>query len=76
MEEHRAVRKPLKVMSPPSMATAGRTRVAISSLMTSTVSAVGLVEELVAGVHRGVAVVDHRLAGEEVLHDGAEDRPA
>ena len=60
------------MMSPPSPATAGRTRVSISSLIVSTRLGVVGVEELVR--RRGVAppVSDQRRAGEEEFGDDAE----
>ena len=66
-------RKPRKVMSPPSWATAGRTRVSISSLMVATVSESSSREELLAALVLGLLAED-RHAGEEMLHDRAEDR--
>ena len=70
--------KPRKVMSPPSLATAGRTRVSIRSLICLDRLGIGLVEELVflVGhlVARRGAVGQQRRAGHIVLHDGAEDR--
>ena len=63
-------------MSPPSPATAGRTRVSSSSLMVATVSASLVVEELARRrrCRRRSPRLEQRLAGHEVLHDGAEDR--
>ena len=60
-------------MSPPSWATAGRTRVSISSLMVATVSAsLGAKNSSPRRLRRLLA--EDRHAGHEVLHDRAEDR--
>ena len=57
-------------MSPPSPATAGRTRVSSSSLIWATISCV-LGGDIFLGRASALAL-DHRAAGDEVLHDGAE----
>ncbi len=68
--------KPRKVMSAPSWATAGRTRVSSSSFD-------GRDDRLVAGLEEFLVAVDFRRgrgrahdrgAAHEMLHDGAEDR--
>ena len=59
------------MMSPPSLATAGRTRVSISSLIASTDLGVLGIEEL-AGRDVRAAGLDQRLAGEEEFGDHAE----
>ena len=70
--------KPRKVMSPPSLATAGRTRVSIRSLMVATVSASSSLKNSssssAASSLADAAVGEQRRAGHVVLHDGAEDR--
>ncbi len=63
--------KPRKVMSPPSLATAGRTRVSINSLMVSTVSASASLKNSVR-VRLLRAVAQQRFAEHVVFHDGPQ----
>ena len=61
-------------MSPPSFATAGRTRVSINSLMVATVSAsLASKNSSSSPVAGRLALGEQRRAGHVVLHDGAED---
>ena len=61
-------------MSPPSWATAGRTRLSSSSLIVLHDLLVGLGEILARALAFGRLVERHRSAGEIVLHDDAEHR--
>ncbi len=64
--------KPLKMISPPSPATAGRTRVSISSLIASTVSEILRVEELAGRNCVGAAGRDQGLSRKKEFGHHAE----